>query len=596
MNYSLLFIKSFLIIIGLSLLYKKIFNVNIGKIIPISFITIGLVLFIFGIVFNNLMIGNIVLYILSLLGFALYVYSIILKKEKIHLSLGLISYLIISILFFVYCYKYRFCMWDEFSHWGPMVRTMVENNSLYINYPRIGGAHIEYPPLIPLIEYFFCTLYGSYSEAVCACAIHIFEFSLFIPYIFDAFKDRKLINKALLSVLIVFCILTLDVYTLFRTIYVDLAIPLIAVYSFLIIIDNENEQFKTIAFIFSLTATLLSKDIGIALFLCSVFYYLCVSITKKEISFNKKDIFKICAIILIPICFLLVWNVYSSSRIDLSTTQFSITSLVSNINLMNISATQSEIISKIFNYLLNDSIIKGGIVRISFISYFIIMVAAIATYMYLSSNHKNGINYLLLFVIANVGYIILLIVLYCYCFSEGEALGLNSFERYLFSMNVYCILTFILFLFSNAKIDNFYMLIVIILMISKDTLFVCPPVMFTKQEVITNEDTQISEYINYYFADDQKIIVYSNDFMKTLKLRYLTEFKCNYLWIDVREKKPLNKSDLDSYDYVLFSCDDVNYETLNNYFGIYVNTDGIYNDILYKITFENNELKLIMMS
>lgn len=263
MLYFTLFIKIIIITIGFSFFINHFTKKKIGKIIPLSWFCFGIIMYFSGIIMQNLTIGYYLIIIIFVLGLCIFVYDYTKDNSLLstNFSLGFYSYILIVLIMFIYCYKYQFTVWDEFSHWGPHVRTMFDNNVFYTVIPESSGAHIEYPPLISLLELLLCKLYGFYSESICSLALHIFEFSIIFTYIFDSFNNKNIIEKILFSFICVVVIIIFDRYLTFRSIYLDIALSLISVNSIIVIMDKYDCDFifKTLSVTLSFCFLLLSK-------------------------------------------------------------------------------------------------------------------------------------------------------------------------------------------------------------------------------------------------------------------------------------------------------------------------------------------------
>ena len=78
------------------------------------------------------------------------------KKEIIHniITPGMIIFGILTIIIFIFERGRMIAEWDEFSHWGSVVKSMFLTNGLSV---KEGSSLMfkSYPPAISIFEYFF---------------------------------------------------------------------------------------------------------------------------------------------------------------------------------------------------------------------------------------------------------------------------------------------------------------------------------------------------------------------------------------------------------------------------------------------------------
>ncbi len=70
--------------------------------------------------------------------------------------------------------------WDEFSHWGLVVKNMVYFDR-FGNSPDATTYFKGYPPGTALFQYLWCKLYGSFQDAYLIRATNVLSFSLLLP-------------------------------------------------------------------------------------------------------------------------------------------------------------------------------------------------------------------------------------------------------------------------------------------------------------------------------------------------------------------------------------------------------------------------------
>ena len=85
-----------------------------------------------------------------------------------------------------------FSNWDEFSHWGKMVKEMFRLDSFYSTKLSNLMVHKDYPPIIQIYELLWVKLSNSYSETILIKSIHFLELSLLIIPISDIDIKNKI--------------------------------------------------------------------------------------------------------------------------------------------------------------------------------------------------------------------------------------------------------------------------------------------------------------------------------------------------------------------------------------------------------------------
>lgn len=292
-----------------------------------------------------------------------------------------------------------------------------------------------------------------------------------------------------------------------------------------------------------------------------------------------------------PIMIWLSWNRFSSLYVVDS--QFNISSLISSLDLKNLTSLQVSTIKKIVDFLFNNSIIVGK-VKFSYV-FFIIALIILSLTLYIIYRKKQYLQLFLLFLISNIGYISLLIVLYCYCFSPTEMENLNSFDRYLSSMNIYCILIFFITLFDLPIFDikTLIILLLISLISTKDFKNIVAPSFMHSDEIVSLDLENSLNYINNYVDENSSVCVFSYYLIDIPKFTYRCNFKCNFIQGSLGELKNNSIAILTKYDYVIFNYDDL--KTVDDLLANFSNSNAIYNNFLYKVSVINDEIRLIMM-
>lgn len=365
-------------------------------------------------------------------------------------------------LLFVYLCQYHspsyFNEWDEFSHWGDMIKGMFASNRLYC-YLEIKNYHPDYPPLFQCIEWLFCHLSKAYSEVSCYRAVSTFSISLLFPVLIgiENIDIKRQIKRAALFVVIVLLLISIDytwLHSILNSICLDMPIGIMAgSTAFLIISDIEDNK---IAISLLLVSILLTKEIGLAFYLALIVLIVVVNIINK----NREGLIKKTILyVVIPLAFFAAWKIYTS-RIS---GQFSLSSIkmtdVFNIVFNNIGEQWLlQVKDKFFKYIFIEPILNVGISYCSFFQISLLILFVLFLYF---ENRKSDIKKASLIIfgilVGIFGFIATMLILYLSCFNKTETLALASFARYFGTFVCYLITLTVLLLFYkliNCNGDN----------------------------------------------------------------------------------------------------------------------------------------------
>lgn len=459
-------------ILSTSFILTSLLKIRVEKTLWLTLIIPGLILMFFG-MFYQLDSGFFLLIALNIIYLIYYIFRCDNKSidYKNYFTFGLLLFIIIYFLIIIQ-HKYTpFVIWDEFTHWGKMVRDNLELNGLY-SVIESSTIHKNYPPIISLIQSFWCLLSGGFSETYCYRALNIFVFSIVFS-IFDFKKDNKVYNYIIeISILVLFFLISIipliEIYNLFTSIYLDVIVSFIsAVFVYKSYIIDLKDKFQVFNYILLGITLIYTKQIAIVFFFMGIFILVLRHISNRSLLNNLK---KIILILIVVLSFFIIWNIYTIPVKHLSQFNYSSIDLheLYDISINNIGVdykllTKEHYISSLFNTSLINIPLKLSYVQFSTILFIIISL--------LTYSKKNILKSLILpftFIIGIIGYAFTQYTLYLFCYSEYEATNLASYCRY---MNIFILLGLYLILFlvyrrnkENSK--HFVDLIVIIFIIS----------------------------------------------------------------------------------------------------------------------------------
>ena len=261
-----------------------------GKCLPITLLGSTVVLFLSQILFNTFKIGLYVNWAFALSSIVLIISMIIRKKtddfKKNFFTTGFWATVIIYFFIYIFDFKRSFTRWDEFSHWGVMVKEMLRLDKFYIVDASTLMVHKEYPPIIQLFEMFWVQLSGgTFSEARVIRAFHFLELSFFIPFLeMDKEKGKtilKTIAKTIsLAFIVLLTLLFFDDHTIMNTIYVDYMLSILVAYGIAVVFIDKGKltPITIISLTLSLLAVLLTNRNN---FICNDFILISRNISIK---------------------------------------------------------------------------------------------------------------------------------------------------------------------------------------------------------------------------------------------------------------------------------------------------------------------------
>ena len=250
-------------IFGYLLFFKKKTKIPYEFLLPIVCTLIGIVMFLAGIL--NMMREFSLL--ICLVGIILFIYKFV-KKEiefKKILNVNFIILLVIFLYLTIVCSQMQLLHYDNFSHWGLIIKNMFLDNNL----PNFENSVMEfrnYQPGSACFIYYFAALVGKTEASMIIAQNYLLAAYLFslLVFINSKFKDKK---KIILNVLLIaMYVFMLCANIMFNDLLVDTLIAAMLICSFAILYYFKDDLKR--AFIYNLPILIylfLVKNIGIIL-------------------------------------------------------------------------------------------------------------------------------------------------------------------------------------------------------------------------------------------------------------------------------------------------------------------------------------------
>lgn len=446
MNY-LFVILVFLI---LNFIVSYLLKIKIQKILPVTNFIIIIVLYLCGVIFSNLFIGIMIIAISCC--YAIYKFFILEKHDKqvmkkLYTSTGVLYFFIIITFAITFSSKMKFVNWDEFSHWGLVVKNMYALDK-FGNVAEATTLFKGYPPAMALFQYFMVVCFGEFNEGIIYSSNIYFQLSLFSFLV----KSRNKITNSIISftfVVLSLIFISLGAYT---SIYVDLTLGTLSAYILCYGLNGKKyDSKKIITLSTALFVLSLVKATGFSLGIMISIILFCDIVIIKEIKL------KIGYLILSSIIGKYSWDFYTKIMSNFTGAWRGISNFtfskfcdfwINNKGIPYQFETKKNFINQLSQeiYTIN---IGDSLIKLSFIKWVLIFVIIGIILCAFEKNieRKRKLNVIAGLFIIGIIYTISLLNLYVFTFSEYEAIRLASFSRYLetfimFNFIVLCCLIF----------------------------------------------------------------------------------------------------------------------------------------------------------
>jgi hypothetical protein len=422
------------IILSIASLYASMLKKTVLESLFLSVTTIVAILFFTGLLNfqGSLMVGYIITVIFAIVS----IVFLILKRKKmknIQLGIGIFIFLIFLLGSIFVNYQRQFVEFDEFTHWGTVLKHMYHFDSLS-TYEEINIIFKTYLPGTSLFQYFWLRPFGKFVEYPAYIGFNMMFFSL----AFTLLGKLKLKNIAIFTTLLLIPLITgINFYS---TLLVDTMLGVLFG-SFLLFyyLYRREDMVYTFLLISSISFILtLTKNTGIALVLVSLTLVACneISIKKGRVKkllwgkkLNRRSIKRVLLFLspfLVALIALIFWRGHIYLQ-DINPIWRSSSGDLSNIRLLQY---QRETIKLTMNALLTKPLGPLGL------SYLVIVtLLTLFSGLLVVLNSNNVKKYLFSVILIWLGSLIntlSLILFYVFFLPNYEAPNLPSFSRYLF--------------------------------------------------------------------------------------------------------------------------------------------------------------------
>lgn len=464
--------------------------------LPFSFFIIVFTLYICGL-YGVLLTGIYILVLLAILCLGYSCFYFIKDKNILTSQIitpGFTVFLVFALLIFVNSTGRFMVTWDEFTHWGLVVKNMYIFDALG-NYKEATTVFKGYPPATALLEYFFVRLKTPFSEEYLFRAMDLFLVSIVLP-IFEMinWKQLKQCQRLFQSLPIIFIILLLPMIfypNIYNNLYVDGFLGLLFAHLLFSYFHSDKQDYFTYlnlggtAFILVLIK---ASGVGLVIIAFLIILFDIFVFQRDEIhtfmtthnKTNKKNInWKNVIWLLFPIFITIIgkysWSIYlkiTNTGPAWNTASITLGGIF-ELFTRHIPEYRIKTIKNFFSSLVT-MFYKDGSFKMSYLLWILFIALSILTIYKLIDDNKREKKRI---IVAGIGIIIgfiiystTLLILYLFTYAILEATSLASFSRY---MNTYLLgaLAFVIFCLiaysfsSNKKISSVIPAIILCILI-----------------------------------------------------------------------------------------------------------------------------------
>ena len=312
--------------------------------------------------------------------------------------------------------------WDEFTHWGHVVRIMHEYGALGPSTPADYTAE-DYPPAISLFQYFVMDFSSSWREGLLFWATHLIVISLIVSVL--AKSSYKYLSEVALKIFVALAASSVFVNYV-DSIYAD---PVLALaFGFLIVVAVQSSYLDgRWAALLALTAgfVTLTKPAGIYFAMAAILINIVATLFNAKL-YSGRKIFTpfipaLVALITVGSCWT-TWRYYAN-RFDTSSDDVAVDTM----------KIQDEVITNYASAFFNTAINPSYSISLPPLHWTVICGILFVIWAMLNGrqNHKRNIAIGVTFFVTTAGYFLAILISYLTEFGPGEASKLASYARYM---------------------------------------------------------------------------------------------------------------------------------------------------------------------
>lgn len=430
----------FLLVISSGSIFSSIyFKTKYEEVLPITCTGIVLFSFVLGI-FGLLEYCTYLVLIIALVLYAISVFKII-KNKKIKelidntITPGFVLYVVLFLVFLIAIYGKLFDAWDEFSHWGDIVKVMSTLDDFGTN-PISSSMFKTYPPGMSIFQYFLEKInYLLTGNVFVEWLAYFSYYTLAVTYIVPI--ASKLTFKKPLHLLaisgVIMCIPFTFYNGVYYQLYIDPFLGFLVCAGFLQILFNEkNDTLSSINLYCIMAMLVLAKDAGLAFAICLLVTFIIENIINNKL--NKKSIKEILYGVLFVTLPKLLWsfNIKRFNAKDNFGNKFDFINFFEVITGKD-DSYRGQVLKNFVNGLKSYGVTFNNFnIKVNYVILFIaILVLLFVAVKFSKTSKLNKKATYISCVLTLIVFVFGMCISYMYKFSKSEALGLASFDRYI---------------------------------------------------------------------------------------------------------------------------------------------------------------------
>jgi hypothetical protein len=485
-------------------------------------------------------------------------------------------------------------------------------------------VHLDYPPFASIFEMISCK-FGAwgYSESLSIFGLHMLSISLIVPPIIDSFESKdnrkmydNVVSMLLANVIIIFLIKAFsgNADGGFNTIYKDTILVLLFVYAMLLIHNGNavKSKFDYLGVILSTSAILITKQMGMAYALLIWFYYILSELINKKAGKPLEKVARTIVLVLIPTVTHNIWSTYIRG-LGLSG-QFDLNKITVQSIRQILGDTQAETIQR---QTLNDFInaifttkIDATYIQITYATALLIVVV-VSVFIWVIGrkiwDKKDMIAFDVTLICGTFGYALTMVIVYLFCFSEGEMRGLASYQRYMSGYMLGEMLILIVILYESLNIVKYIKLwqlsiatIVCVLALNPSNLKIFTPGIFSEEK--NNDCIEAARMLEENIQGDKTVFILADDTIRSQYYinYYADDIRPQLCYTDVLNANMADDNVVESIKNTIFKEDYIYIKDINDNFNVafaYINNgNDYYAGQLYEISDVNGEIKITLVN
>lgn len=603
------------------------FDKNFEETFSISCLGIILVAFLLGI-FNLLVISVPVIVAMACGLYSYTIYQIIKNKDgkKIInklLTPGFVLFVVFELVFIFGLKNKLFYTNDEFSHWGDIVKVMTTIEDFGTN-PLSHSIFKSYPPAVSIFQYIlekinYYLTGEEFVEWLCYIAYDLLCITIILPFTknFSFKKPSSIIT----SMVAIFCLPYVFFLPSFISLHVETILGFFIAALALQLVWNEDDLLCDIRYLLMLGILVLVKDSGLLFSILFGIGFILRKLSIKGLSLKDKLLYGLYTIVAIGLP-KVIWDI----DIKINNAAKSFSNKFDFVSLFNVltgreDSYRKDVLKHFFDVTMTEGKYLGSTgVYVTYILSIMLLVLLIFITTSLIKNKyeekKTNANITRYIFIGSIFiFVVGTCVSYMYKFTEAEALGLASYERYLsilfIASSLFSAINFILLINENEKLCealNCVVICAVLCMVSSEVVTsfftrstvkeayayrqqVCAGIIEKSKNVI--EDSDKVWFISVYSdGEDRLVYKYSErpalvdgDVKIKIKVDEDDSFAAEY-----SAEEWMNELRNENYDYVaLYVVDD---DFIEDYESVFTNPKDIGNETLFKVNKDSGMLEL----